>query len=153
MEKHGGSVASFAKKIDVSPPTITRWMKCESDPTRTNLIKISESLGVNLEWLATGNAVEVSVNEHKALPRSEMDTRTIHNKINELLKTIKDFDEIYIRGNTPQYTKEEQELIEHFRLCNIDRKTVILSSAKALAAQTKQEQKESEEPLKDHQVA
>lgn len=48
------NVSAFAQKLEVSPPTVTRWLKGEADPSRTNLIKISEALDVSLEWLAIG---------------------------------------------------------------------------------------------------
>lgn len=54
ISQHGGNVSAFAQKLEVSPPTVTRWLKGEADPSRTNLIKISEALDVSLEWLAVG---------------------------------------------------------------------------------------------------
>lgn len=58
ISKHGGSISAFAQKLEVAPPTVTRWVKGEADPSRTNLIKISDVLGVSLEWLATGAGEE-----------------------------------------------------------------------------------------------
>ncbi|HGO5810898.1 TPA: helix-turn-helix domain-containing protein [Mannheimia haemolytica] len=58
ISQHGGNVSAFAQKLEVSPPTVTRWIKGEADPSRTNLIKISEALDVSLEWLATGKGRE-----------------------------------------------------------------------------------------------
>lgn len=60
MKKHGGSIASFAQKLEVTPPTVARWIKGEADPSRTNLIKIAETTGVSLEWLATGKTEQSS---------------------------------------------------------------------------------------------
>lgn len=54
VQNYGGSIASFAQKLDVSPPTVARWIKGEADPSRTNLIKISEATGVSIQWLAIG---------------------------------------------------------------------------------------------------
>ena len=54
VEKEGVSINSFAQKLGVSPPTISRWMKGEADPTRSNLIKLAEQTGINIEWLAIG---------------------------------------------------------------------------------------------------
>lgn len=54
IEKEGVSINSFAQKLGVSPPTISRWMKGEADPTRSNLIKLAEQTGINIEWLAIG---------------------------------------------------------------------------------------------------
>lgn len=50
-------------------------------------------------------------------------------------------------------SRKEWQLVQAYRRCNEDRKIMALSAVEALAAQTEQEQKESEEPLKDHQVA
>ncbi len=55
IEKEGVSINSFAQKLGVSPPTISRWMKGEADPTRSNLIKLAEQTGINIEWLAIGS--------------------------------------------------------------------------------------------------
>ncbi|HII3690420.1 TPA: LexA family transcriptional regulator [Pasteurella multocida] len=54
VERYGGSIASLAQKLEVSPPTIARWIKGEADPTRSNLIKIAQTTNVSLEWLALG---------------------------------------------------------------------------------------------------
>lgn len=54
MKKHGGSIASFAQKLEVTPPTVARWIKGEADPSRTNLIRIAETTGVSIKWLTVG---------------------------------------------------------------------------------------------------
>lgn len=54
IAESGKSVNAFAKMLEVTPPTVSRWIKGEADPTRTNLIKLSEALGVSLQWLAIG---------------------------------------------------------------------------------------------------
>lgn len=64
IEEHGGSIATFAQKLDVSPPTVARWLKGQADPTRTNMIKISQATGVSLEWLATGNSADTAPSIH-----------------------------------------------------------------------------------------
>ncbi|WKS99759.1 helix-turn-helix domain-containing protein [Gallibacterium salpingitidis] len=64
IEEHGGSIATFAQKLDVSPPTVARWLKGQADPTRTNMIKISQATGVSLEWLATGNCADTVPSIH-----------------------------------------------------------------------------------------
>ena len=43
-----------AKKIGVTTSSVARWIKGESDPSRTNLIKIAEAAKVEVNWLATG---------------------------------------------------------------------------------------------------
>lgn len=50
-------------------------------------------------------------------------------------------------------TDDEWRLVLAFRRCNEDRKLMAISAVEALATQTEKEQKESEIPLKDHQVA
>ncbi|MDD0824345.1 S24 family peptidase [Mannheimia sp. AT1] len=74
ISQYGGNVSAFAQKLEVSPPTVTRWIKGEADPSRTNLIKISEVLNVNLEWLATGKGNQSKATQsiaEKAFERME----------------------------------------------------------------------------------
>lgn len=54
IDTHGKSLASFAEKIGVTAPSVKRWVSGESDPTRSNLIKIAEATNVSVEWLVTG---------------------------------------------------------------------------------------------------
>lgn len=75
IREHGGSINSFASKLDVSPPTVTRWLKGLADPTRTNLIKIAQATGVAVEWLATGEESDITkkqnVHTHNSLSIEE----------------------------------------------------------------------------------
>lgn len=52
--KAHGSANSFAKAMGVSEGVVRKWIKGESDPSRSNLIAIAKIGGVNLLWLATG---------------------------------------------------------------------------------------------------
>lgn len=49
-----GNYSEFARAVGVAQASLARWVKGEADPSRTNLIKISEAAGVSLEWLALG---------------------------------------------------------------------------------------------------
>ncbi|STO70246.1 helix-turn-helix domain-containing protein [Avibacterium paragallinarum] len=75
IKEHGGSINSFALKLDVSPPTVTRWLKGLADPTRTNLIKIAQATGVAVEWLATGEEPNIekeqNIHTHNSLSIEE----------------------------------------------------------------------------------
>ena len=60
-----------AKKIGVTTSSVARWIKGESDPSRTNLIKIAEAAKVEVNWLATGQGPMFAsgatrLNEHRA---------------------------------------------------------------------------------------
>ena len=50
-----GNPNAAAKKAGVTVSSINRWIKGESDPSRTNLIRMAEAAGVNVAWLATGD--------------------------------------------------------------------------------------------------
>ena len=49
-----GNPNAAAKKAGVTASSITRWLKGESDPSRTNLIRLARAANVNILWLATG---------------------------------------------------------------------------------------------------
>lgn len=53
-----GNVSAVARKTDVTPSSVNRWLKGESDPSRTNLVKLAEAAKVNLLWLATGEGAK-----------------------------------------------------------------------------------------------
>ncbi|HHF0477253.1 TPA: helix-turn-helix transcriptional regulator [Haemophilus influenzae] len=46
--------SEFARAVGVAQASLARWVKGEADPSRTNLIKITEAGGVSLDWLALG---------------------------------------------------------------------------------------------------
>ena len=52
ISKAGGP-SEFAKKTGFSLPSLYRWQS-GADPSRSNLIKIAETTGTDLLWLATG---------------------------------------------------------------------------------------------------
>lgn len=49
-----GNNSKFAKAVGVSQPSLTKWLNSGADTSRSNLIKIVEATGVNLEWLVLG---------------------------------------------------------------------------------------------------
>lgn len=63
-----GNPNAASKKVGVTPSSINRWIKGESDPSRTNLIRIAEAAGVNVAWLATGEGAKF---KGEAAPSSE----------------------------------------------------------------------------------
>lgn len=46
--------SEFARAVGVAQASLSRWVKGEADPSRSNLVKIAEVSNVSLEWLATG---------------------------------------------------------------------------------------------------
>ncbi|TGY48054.1 helix-turn-helix domain-containing protein [Rodentibacter caecimuris] len=151
INEYGGSVASLAKMLDVSPPTVARWAKGESDPTRTNLMKIAEITGVSIEWLTTGDIYE------QVTPSTvQIETKAL--SVEEALQALKTalITEHRLTNQMEKGTildKQEKELIDWFRQCNEDRKVMVLSSARGLAEKTQEEQKESSEPFTDRKIA
>lgn len=65
-----GNPNAAAKKAGVTPSSVARWLKGESDPSRTNLIRMAEAAGVNVAWLATGEGAkfkaETADSDHSA---------------------------------------------------------------------------------------
>lgn len=46
--------SEFARAVGVAQASLSRWVKGEADPSRSNLVKIAEVSNVSIEWLATG---------------------------------------------------------------------------------------------------
>lgn len=49
-----GNPNVVAKKAGVTASSVFRWLRGESDPSRTNLIRLADAANVNIAWLATG---------------------------------------------------------------------------------------------------
>lgn len=49
-----GNPNIVAKKAGVTASSVFRWLRGESDPSRTNLIRLADAANVNISWLATG---------------------------------------------------------------------------------------------------
>lgn len=50
--------SEFARAVGVAQASLSRWVKGEADPSRSNLVKIAEVANVGIEWLATGKENE-----------------------------------------------------------------------------------------------
>ena len=98
MESSKESINSFAQRIGVSPPTVARWIKGEADPTRTNLIKISQTMGVNLEWLALGIGGPNQANSPQNTAVSDQD--------DEGFEEIDDFRDIKVAAGFGAFNEE-----------------------------------------------
>ncbi|MBE2896768.1 LexA family transcriptional regulator [Pasteurellaceae bacterium HPA106] len=61
QERFNGNYSEFARAVGVSQPSLKRWAEGEADPTRTNLIKISEVANVSIDWLATGKSQQQAI--------------------------------------------------------------------------------------------
>ena len=49
-----GKQAEAARKVGVTSATIKRWITGQADPSRSNLVRLSQAAGVEVNWLATG---------------------------------------------------------------------------------------------------
>lgn len=75
-----GNVSKVAKQTGVTPSSVNRWLKGESDPSRTNLIRLAEAAKVTIQWLATGEGEKMQgeppvVSAPKALINDVVDVR------------------------------------------------------------------------------
>ena len=52
--KFDGNYSKFSRAVGVQPPSLVKWIKGESDPTRTSLFLISKASGVSAGWLVSG---------------------------------------------------------------------------------------------------
>lgn len=50
--------SEFARAVGVAQASLSRWVKGEADPSRSNLVKIAEVSNVSIEWLATGKEIQ-----------------------------------------------------------------------------------------------
>ena len=53
--KFNGNSSKFSKAVGVKQPSLSKWIKGESDPTRTSLLSISKATGVSAGWLISGD--------------------------------------------------------------------------------------------------
>lgn len=58
MEKSGLSISETARKIGISPSTITDWRAGRTTPKADKLLKIANFYGVSVEYLMTGKDTE-----------------------------------------------------------------------------------------------
>lgn len=52
--KMSGGVPPLSRKSGLSDAVIRKWLAGQSDPSRANLVKLADSAGVLVEWLAAG---------------------------------------------------------------------------------------------------
>lgn len=71
-----GNQNKTAAQMGITVSSVARWYKGESDPSRTNLVKLARAAGVNVQWLATG--------EGSQYPQDNPPPPKIENKINEI---------------------------------------------------------------------
>lgn len=57
-----GNQSKAAEQIGVTVSSVARWIKGESDPSRTNLVRLAQAAGVSVQWLATGEGERNQVN-------------------------------------------------------------------------------------------
>lgn len=68
------SVAALARQIGVSDNAIYKWIAGRGQPSVANLVSLSRTAGVSLEWLATGR--EPAAASHPAAPLRPRDHRS-----------------------------------------------------------------------------
>ncbi|WP_421864424.1 helix-turn-helix domain-containing protein [Marinobacter adhaerens] len=72
--KKAGGATLMAQKAEVSGSVLRKWRSGQSDPSRTNLVKMARAAGVSLEWLATGEGdPEGKAQAHKESPEPEFE--------------------------------------------------------------------------------
>jgi len=60
-----GKQAEAARKVGVTGATIKRWITGQADPSRTNLVRLSQAAGVEVNWLATGQGPMFASGAHR----------------------------------------------------------------------------------------
>ena len=51
ISSEGISVTEFAKRVDIPQPTISRYLLCKREITLSNLVKIAEFFGEDIDFL------------------------------------------------------------------------------------------------------
>lgn len=89
IEERQISKYKIAKAIDISASTVSNYLKGKTKPDHTKLAVLSKLLGVNKEWLQTGEGSKYTVEENDiAYTRIFQDPEGKH--INEKLILILD---------------------------------------------------------------
>lgn len=97
--------SEFARAVGVAQASLARWVKGEADPSRTNLIKITEAGGVSLDWLALG----VGDMEGKATPAMHRDLNLVASN-DETFVEIEDCREVRLSAGTGAFNSDYQEI-------------------------------------------
>lgn len=66
-----GNQNKAAAQMGITVSSVARWYKGESDPSRTNLVKLARAAGVNVQWLATGEGAQYPNQTSESAQRSE----------------------------------------------------------------------------------
>lgn len=107
-----GNYSEFARAVGVAQASLSRWVKGEADPSRSNLVKIAEVTGVDLEWLATGKERKKNKTEETTIPYqtySGEDAITISQK--RLEAAIETLEEVLYRTGKTMKPKGKVEMI------------------------------------------
>ena len=51
IASEGITVSEFAKRVDIPQPTISRYLLCKREITLSNLVKIAEFFGEDIDFL------------------------------------------------------------------------------------------------------
>lgn len=89
--KRAGGATIMAEKAEVSGSVLRKWRSGQSDPSRTNLVKMARAAGVSLEWLATGegdpdDGVSTTPAEATQVPPDLDSLEEVTTKVLELLE-------------------------------------------------------------------
>ena len=84
IERAGGAT-KMAEKAGVSGSVLRKWRSGQSEPTRSNLIRIAVASDVSVEWLATGNGTP----DHPS-PSSDLDPKALELAIDVLEQVLKE---------------------------------------------------------------
>lgn len=148
-----------------------KWIKRERDGVQGGALEyhysslpldVQKQLGFNTEESFKGIYIPgviqpASIVTERALRdfKNKLSKATSKDKVLQALQIIEEEIKNLNSDNSAQFklNDEELHLIENFRLCNKDRRMILIASAETLANQTQKEQKESSEPLTDRKIA
>lgn len=88
IEEQGISKYRIAKAIDISASTVANYIKGKTKPDSTKLAVLSKLLGVNKNWLQTGEGTKYIVEESEVAYRqasAEINERQMIQKLLNLL--------------------------------------------------------------------
>lgn len=63
LVKNEGSLASFAKKVNVSVTSVSRWIDGNTDPSISLMATVCQKLDVSLDWLYFGTTSNSNMND------------------------------------------------------------------------------------------
>ena len=79
-----GNKNKASAQMGIAVSSVARWYRGESDPSRTNLVKLARAAGVNVQWLATGEGAQYPTQSPETTQEitSQIITDTVGNAIN-----------------------------------------------------------------------